>query len=121
MHRGCRRDLVRETNKTGERVRLDENGLFCSEHSPPRSVSYSAPHRTQAAPVASAPRRGGAGSGVSKPFGPRLGVLVFVLGLFARGLAQSTLSDTTCPLKLEVNADLGRDTINRHIYRQVAQ
>src|SRR5437879_13078213 len=97
MHRGCRRDLVRETNKTGERVRLDGNGLSCSEHSPPRSASYSAPHRTQAAPVASAPRRGGAGSGVSMPFGPSLGGLVLVLGWSTAGAAQSKLTAPTGP------------------------
>src|SRR5437899_10943383 len=106
MHRGCRRDLVRETNKTGERVRLDGNGLSCSEHSPPRSASYSAPHRTQAAPVASAPRRGGAGRGVSMPFGPSLGGLVVVLGLSPAGWRQGPRSDTTGAPRLVVNAHL---------------
>src|SRR3989442_5432703 len=118
MHRGCRRFLVREANRAGERGRLDGNGLSCSDHSPPRSASYSAPHRTQAAPVASAPRRGGAGSGVSMPFGPSLGVLVLVLGLSPGGWAQSTLSDTTRLLSLVVNAELWRDTISPHIYGQ---
>jgi len=55
------------------------------------------------------------------PFGPSLGVLVLVLGLSPGGWAQSTLSDTTGPLRLVVNADLGRDTISRHIYGQFAE
>src|SRR5256712_3222411 len=55
------------------------------------------------------------------PFGPSLGVLVLVLGLSPGGWAQSTLSDTTGPLRLVVNADLGRDTTSRHIYGQFAE
>src|SRR5947199_9059717 len=98
MHRGCRRDLVRETNKTGERVRLDGNGLSCSEHSPPRSASYSAPHRTQAAPVASSPRLGCACSGVFMPFGTSLGVMVLFYGFLQGGWVIIMLSDTSDPL-----------------------